>query len=116
MTGKRGRDCAANDAEVKGAEPPLEPRPRIGARLASGSTGGRRFMWDGFHPWTRVVVGGVVTTSLLLVACQRAATPTAAPATPPPPAVSAEAAHRGDIQQALAYSGDIRAKSSLSTG
>jgi RND family efflux transporter MFP subunit len=62
-------------------------------------------------PSTRLVVGGVLASSLVLVACQRTATPAAQTVAPPPPAVSAEPAHRGDIQQALAYTGDIHAKS-----
>src|SRR5579864_290991 len=73
----------------------------------------RRLMWDRFLPSTRVVLGGTLMVSLLLIACQRTSTPAAAPAAPAPPPVSAEAAHRGDIQQALAYSGDIRAKSEI---
>jgi RND family efflux transporter MFP subunit len=59
------------------------------------------------------MLGGVLASSLLLAACQQTAKPTAAPAAPPLPPVTAEPAHRGDIQQALAYSGDIRAKSQI---
>src|SRR6266702_950171 len=77
------------------------------------SSGGRLLSVTRFLPSTHVVMGGALVASVLLVACQRTATPTTLPAGPPPPPVSAEAAHRGDIQQALPYSGDIRAKAQI---
>src|SRR5437660_10785188 len=73
----------------------------------------RHFTWDRYLPSTQLMLGGVLASSLLLAACQQTAKPTAAPAAPPLPPVTAEPAHRGDIQQALAYSGDIRAKSQI---
>ena len=64
-----------------------------------------------------VVIGGALAATLLLAACAPrsntaapAATPTPVPAAP----VSAENATRGDIQQTLAYSGDIRAREQIS--
>src|ERR1043166_9264938 len=76
-------------------------------------SGGRLPFVTRFIPATHLLLIGALAISLLLAACQRTAAPAAAPAAPPPPAVSAEPAHRGDIQQALAYSGDIRAKSQI---
>jgi RND family efflux transporter MFP subunit len=73
----------------------------------------RLFSVARFLPPTRVLVGGILVSSLLLVACQRAATPAPAPPAAPLQPVTAEPAHRGDIQQALAFSGDIRAKSQI---
>src|SRR5947207_4126498 len=77
------------------------------------SSGGRLPIVTRFIPATHLLMIGALALSLLLAACQRTAAPAAAPAAPPAPAVSAEAAQRGDIQQALAYSGDIRAKSQI---
>src|SRR5437879_9215342 len=64
-----------------------------------------------------VMIGGALAATLLLAACAPrsntaapAATPTPVPAAP----VSAENATRGDIQQTLAYSGDIRAREQIS--
>src|SRR5207244_10189665 len=64
-----------------------------------------------------IALSGVLTGATLLAACGQ--TPAAAPAAPrtvsaPAVAVSAEAAHRGDIQQTLAYSGEIRARQQIS--
>jgi RND family efflux transporter MFP subunit len=65
------------------------------------------------------MVGAALSSMLLLAACTSQA-PTAAPAataqpkaTPAPP-VSADQVRRGDIQQSLSYSGDIRAREQIS--
>ena len=64
-----------------------------------------------------IALSGALIGATLLAACGQ--TPAAAPAAPrtvsaPAVAVSAEAAHRGDIQQTLAYSGEIRARQQIS--
>src|ERR1051325_1408033 len=62
------------------------------------------------------LVTGALGSTLLLAACQprtttpAAAQPTAVPAAP----VGAETVSRGDIQQTLTYSGDIRAREQIS--
>jgi RND family efflux transporter MFP subunit len=63
----------------------------------------------------QVVLTGGLASFLVLAACQRtgAAPATAQPAVVPATAVTADYAHRADIQQTLAYSGDIRAKSQI---
>src|SRR5262249_35579256 len=69
---------------------------------------------------TRALLLGIgLSSTLLIAACgQRpAAAPAsvaAAAAQPPAAPVSADTARRGDIQQALAYSGDIRAREQVS--
>src|SRR5947209_8878538 len=66
---------------------------------------------------TRLVVGGVAAASLVLAACgtQRpSAAPAATPTAVPAASVSAQTATRGDIQQTLSYSGDIRAREQVS--
>src|SRR5436190_2120788 len=70
-------------------------------------------------PATPLLDGAAFTSVLLVAACsgqpgaQPAAAVTAAKAAPAPP-VSAEQVRRGDIQQSLAYSGDIRAREQIS--
>ena len=69
-------------------------------------------------PLSRSLIAGVgLSSMLLLAACgsqpqaaSKSATPQAAPAAP----VSAQPAQRGDIQQSLAYSGDIRSREQIS--
>src|SRR6185503_491552 len=65
---------------------------------------------------TSLLVGATLAGTLLLAACGPA--PAAAPAAAPPQAkaapVTAQQARRGDIQQTLAYSGDIRAREQIS--
>src|SRR5437588_1529712 len=90
----------------------IRPKRTPIAQSADTDASARVFSLAHVLPPTRVLVGGILACSLLLVACQRAAAPTPAPAAPLPP-VTAEPAHRGDIQQSLACSGDIRAKSQI---
>jgi multidrug efflux pump subunit AcrA (membrane-fusion protein) len=61
------------------------------------------------------VVSGAFVTAMLLGACGQPAPSAPGPAARVAPAiaVSAEVARRGDIQQTLAYSGDIRATDSI---
>src|SRR5262245_46532750 len=63
-----------------------------------------------------VLVGGALASMLLLAACGQkpAAAPAAQPTPVPAAPVSADTARRGDIQQTLAYSGDIRARQQVS--
>src|ERR1051326_248514 len=61
-----------------------------------------------------LAVAGALSGSLL-VACGRQQAPVGATPTPvPAAAVTAQNASRGDIQQTLAYSGDIRAREQVS--
>jgi multidrug efflux pump subunit AcrA (membrane-fusion protein) len=67
-----------------------------------------------------VLLAGAAAGTLLLAACagapaasQPQAAATARP-TPPPAPVSADTARRGDIQQTLSYTGDIRAREQVS--
>ena len=62
-----------------------------------------------------MLIAGALTSSLL-VACARQQAPAAAPTPTPVPAaaVTAQNASRGDIQQTLSYSGDIRAREQVS--
>ena len=62
-----------------------------------------------------IFVSGAVISAAFLAACGQA--PAAAPVVPtaaPAVAVSADTAHRGDIQQTLAFSGEIRARQQIS--
>lgn len=63
----------------------------------------------------QLVLTGGLASLLVLAACQRADTsgPAAQPAVLPAAAVSADYVRRSDIQQTIAYSGDIRAKSQI---
>src|SRR5262249_27854289 len=63
-----------------------------------------------------LMVGVLIPGVLVLAACQpRTDTQLAVAPTPvPAPPVSAQAARRGDIQQSLSYSGDIRAREQVS--
>src|SRR5438067_12471312 len=64
-----------------------------------------------------LLVGGAVAGALLLSACGSAAPSATATPVPTPvkvAPVSAQAAQRGDIQQSLSYSGDIRAREQVS--
>src|SRR5438105_1749025 len=63
-----------------------------------------------------LMIGGALASTLLVAACgQRpAASATPAPTAVPAAAVSAQNATRGDIQQTLSYSGDIRAREQIS--
>lgn len=62
-----------------------------------------------------ILLGVTLASSLLLAACGPQASPKAATAPSAPAAipVSAEAVRRGDLQQTLAYSGDLRARSQV---
>lgn len=67
----------------------------------------------------KLVLGASLASTLVLAACggqPAAQAPAAAkaPAAAPAPPVSADQARRGDIQQSLSYSGDIRAKEQIS--
>lgn len=68
------------------------------------------------RPIKPLLVGAAVAGTLLVAACgQKPATTPAASPTPVASApVTAQAATRGDIQQTLAYSGDIRAREQVS--
>src|SRR5438105_4290070 len=62
-----------------------------------------------------VLLIGAAVGAALLVGCGKA--PAAAPVAPtsaPPVAVTADTVRRGDIQQTLAYSGEIRARQQIS--
>src|SRR5712664_1268027 len=62
-----------------------------------------------------VFVSGAVMSAAFLAACGQA--PAAAPVVPiaaPAVAVATDTAHRGDIQQTLAFSGEIRARQQIS--
>src|SRR5438105_7188794 len=63
-----------------------------------------------------LLVGGALAATLFVAACGQkpAAAPAAAPTPVPSAPVTAQSATRGDIQQALAYSGDIRAREQVS--
>src|SRR5437016_1775597 len=63
-----------------------------------------------------VLLSALGATSLLIAACGQKPAATATPSPPPvaAAAVSAQTATRGDIQQTLSYSGDIRAREQIS--
>src|SRR4051812_49097726 len=65
-----------------------------------------------------LLVSAVASGSLLLSACGSQASSSSAAAPSPTPvkaaAVSAKTVERGDMQQTLAYSGDIRAREQIS--
>src|SRR5437764_4378532 len=67
------------------------------------------------RPSTRLLIGAAAAAALLISACGRAPSATPAAPTPVPAApVTAQQAKRGDIQQTLAYSGDIRSREQVS--
>src|SRR5438132_13743956 len=63
-----------------------------------------------------VLLSGALATTILVSACAQkpAATATPSPTPVAAAAVSAQTATRGDIQQTLSYSGDIRAREQVS--
>src|SRR5260370_33643073 len=70
---------------------------------------------EGRRPGRVILVTGGFWSAAFLAACGQA--PPAAPVVPtaaPTVAVSADTAHRGDIQQTLAFSGEIRARRQIS--
>jgi membrane fusion protein (multidrug efflux system) len=60
-----------------------------------------------------IILGGLMAASLLVSACAGQASAASAPKPALGIPVAAEAARRGDIQQALSYSGEIRAKAQV---